>query len=62
MAYLLIDGLLMCRWTSEVSEGVDVDCNATYQVVVPTVYRSQVLSLAHDHHWSGHMGVTKTLE
>jgi len=31
-------------------------------VVVPTSYRSQVLGLAHDHPWSGHMGITKTYE
>lgn len=29
---------------------------------MPTTYRSQVLSLAHDHPWSGHMGITKTYD
>ncbi|KAJ0047442.1 hypothetical protein NL108_000158 [Boleophthalmus pectinirostris] len=58
VAYILDDGLLMCHWNSEATgtEGEHV----TYQVVVPTVYRAQVLSLAHDHPCSGHMGVTKT--
>lgn len=60
MAYFLDDGLLMRRWTSGVSE--EMDWSETYQVVVPTSYRSQVLALAHDHPWSGHMGITKTYE
>lgn len=56
VASLLDDGLLMRRWAGET---VGVDC-AIYQFVVPTAYRTQVLSLAHDHPWSGHMGITKT--
>ncbi len=59
VAYVLNDSLLMRRWAGEVFE--DVDC-AIYQVVVPTTYRSKVLSLAHDHPWSGHMGITKTYD
>lgn len=58
VAYVLVDGLLRRRWSTDIS--VDDDWTATYQVVVPSTYRSQVLSLAHDHPWSGHMGVTKT--
>lgn len=61
IAYVLDDGLLMCRDVSEdVNVPQDVNWSATYQVVVPMAYRLQVLSLAHDHLWSGHMGVTKT--
>lgn len=60
MYYFLDNVLLMCRWTSGVSE--EMDCSETYQVVVPTSYRSQILSIAHDHPWSGHMGITKTYE
>lgn len=58
VAYILDDGMLMRRWTDEImdNEGEHV----TYQVIVPTVFRAQVLSLAHDHPWSGHMGVAKT--
>lgn len=63
IAYVLDDGLLMHRRMSDVSEDVnvlqDIKWSATYQVIVPTAYRSQVLSLAHDHPWSGHLGVTK---
>ena len=32
------------------------------QVVVPTSYRQSVLSLAHDHLWSGHLGIAKTYD
>lgn len=60
MAYIMEDGLLMRRWISDACE--ESDSFAIYQVVVPTAYRSQVMSLAHDHPWSGHMGVTKTYE
>lgn len=58
-AYVYNDGLLMRRRVSDASEE-DANWSATYQVVVPMAYRSQALSLAHDHPWSGHMGVMKT--
>lgn len=58
IAYVLDNGLLMRRWASDVTE--NKDWGGIYQVVVPTVFRSQVLSLAHDHPWSGHLGITKT--
>nr|XP_033961533.1 uncharacterized protein LOC117463411 [Pseudochaenichthys georgianus] len=60
MAYIMEDHLLMRRWISDACE--ESDSVAIYQVVVPTTYRSQVMSLAHDHPWSGHMGVTKTYQ
>ena len=60
MAYILDDGLLMRRWTSDATE--DADWSATCQVVVPTAFRPHMLNLAHDHPWSGHMGVTKTYD
>ncbi|CDQ98709.1 unnamed protein product [Oncorhynchus mykiss] len=36
------------------------DWSEVCQVVVPTPFRQQVLSLAHDQAWSGHLGITKT--
>nr|XP_033967813.1 uncharacterized protein LOC117467977 [Pseudochaenichthys georgianus] len=60
MAYIMEDHLLMRRWISDACE--ESDSLAIYQVVVPTTYRSQVISLAHDHPWSGHMGVIKTYQ
>ncbi|XP_023815218.1 uncharacterized protein LOC110015381 [Oryzias latipes] len=58
-AYFYNDGLLMRRWTSG---NPSEDWAVTNQVVVPTVFRPQVLMLAHDHPWSGHLGVTKTYD
>lgn len=60
VAYLIDHGLLVRRWSGDVLDGGDL--NTTYQVVVPTAYRSQVLSLAHDNLWAGHLGVTKTYD
>lgn len=31
-----------------------------HQIVVPFQFRQHILNLAHDHPWSGHLGVTKT--
>ncbi len=40
----------------------DDEWNVVYQVVVPSIFRQQVLSLAHDHLLSGHLGVTKNVQ
>lgn len=32
------------------------------QIVVPVSFRDKVLSLAHDHHFAGHLGVNKTTD
>uniref|UniRef100_A0A3B3BUU0 Gypsy retrotransposon integrase-like protein 1 n=1 Tax=Oryzias melastigma TaxID=30732 RepID=A0A3B3BUU0_ORYME len=57
-AYFLDNDLLMRRW----SDGPENKDGVVYQVVVPTGYRNKVLSLAHDHPWSGHMGINKTYD
>lgn len=59
VCYLINDGVLMRRWSPAPS---DCDWNVVFQVVVPSIYRSHVLSLAHDSQWSGHLGVTKTYQ
>lgn len=55
--YFITDGLLMRKWKPRVA---DDECFTVCQIVVPTDYRSHVLSLAHDHVMAGHLGVTKT--
>lgn len=50
----------MCKWKSHVD--ARGDWNAVYQIVIPTGLRQNVLSLAHDHQWSGHLGITKTYD
>lgn len=56
--YYVEEGLLMRKWSSPVSAGLD--WGVVTQVVVPSPYRQQVLSLAHDSPWAGHLGVSKT--
>ena len=53
--YFLDDGVLMRRWSPDSSEARVVN-----QVVVPTAYRAQILSLAHDSTMAGHLGIKKT--
>ncbi len=52
------DGLLLRKWHTNNTS--DDEWNVVYQVVVPSIFCQQVLSLAHDHLLSGHLGVTKT--
>ncbi len=48
-------GVLMRKWVSGSDEWTSV-----HQVVVPTPFRQQVLSLAHDSNLAGHLGIKKT--
>lgn len=58
VVYFLDNGLLMRRWRSTVD--MESNWNDVFQIVVPVPYIQQVLSLAHDHVLSGHLGITKT--
>ena len=64
--FLYVDnGMLMRKWVSRPmlrELGIDEDWGTVHQVVVPTVYRQDVLQLAHEHPWSGHLGITKTYD
>ncbi len=33
--------------------------NVVHQILMPLKFRLHVLSLAHDHPWSGHLGINK---
>ena len=59
VAYFIDNGLLMRKWTAHCS---DADWTSVSQIVVPMKHRQGVLSLAHDHAWSGHLGITKTYD
>ena len=49
----------MRKWRSpEVS--ADDELAVNHQIVVPKIYRSEILSLAHETPMSGHLGVNKT--
>ncbi|XP_077940982.1 uncharacterized protein LOC144385285 isoform X1 [Gasterosteus aculeatus] len=54
------DKVLMRHWSRSLNPGQQDDWNVVHQIVVPSKFRSQVLELAHDHPWSGHLGITKT--
>lgn len=56
--FYIQDGVLMRRWCPVMIPGAD--WNVETQIVVPELYRPQVLALAHDDHWSGHLGIRKT--
>ncbi|XP_067261173.1 uncharacterized protein [Chanodichthys erythropterus] len=57
-AYFIENGLLMRWWCADVA--CDSEWTSVHQIVIPVCYRQIVLSLAHDHDLSGHLGVKKT--
>ncbi len=58
VSFVVKAGLLMRKWHK--NNTTDDEWNVVYQVVVPSIFHQQVLTLAHDHLLSGHLGVTKT--
>lgn len=58
VSFLYDDCVLLRKWVSVAG----MECDAVRQVVVPTEFRSQVLSLAHDHALSGHLGIKKNIQ
>ena len=58
-AYYVDNGVLMHKWKVH---DIDGDWSTVSQVVLPTLYRQQVLSVAHDPAWSGHLGISKTFD
>uniref|UniRef100_A0A8C6PGU5 Gypsy retrotransposon integrase-like protein 1 n=1 Tax=Nothobranchius furzeri TaxID=105023 RepID=A0A8C6PGU5_NOTFU len=58
--YYVENDLLMRRWVNPkqlTSPSVSVN-----QIVIPECYRHQVLALAHESRWSGHLGIRKTYQ
>uniref|UniRef100_A0A671WFH3 Gypsy retrotransposon integrase-like protein 1 n=1 Tax=Sparus aurata TaxID=8175 RepID=A0A671WFH3_SPAAU len=58
-SFFIDKGVLMRKWVSQ-PKVCDEDWSTVYQIVVPLEYRRHVMELAHEHLWSGHLGVTKT--
>ena len=59
ICFYIKNGILMRTWRSpEVS--ADDERAVNYQIVVSKIYRSEILSLAHQTPMSGHLGVNKT--
>ena len=49
----------MRKWHSP-EVPADDEWAVNHQIVVPKIYRSEILSLAHENPLSGHLGVNKT--
>lgn len=60
IAFYLDDGMLMRKWCPTVIS--HSDWNVIEQIVIPIPFRQHVLKMAHEHQWSGHLGVTKTYQ
>ena len=58
VGYYLDNDILMRKWSPLVDAGLE--WSAVFQIVVPTAFRQQVLSVAHESKWAGHFGVAKT--
>lgn len=53
--------VLMRKWqTNKATENDNSGYEPIHQIIVPKKYRPNILEMAHDISWSGHMGVEKT--
>lgn len=52
-AYFVENGLLLHKWCPNVTD--DSEWSVVCQIVIPSCYRQQVLSLAHDHDLTGYL-------
>ena len=59
LCYFMKDDVLMRKWRPP-DASVEDEWKVVYQIVVPKVYRKEVLNLAHDSAMAGHLGVNKT--
>ncbi|MCP4254336.1 MAG: hypothetical protein GY775_13195, partial [Candidatus Scalindua sp.] len=53
------NGLLMRKWRPP-EAGLDEDWRVVHQIIIPRIYRKDILSLAHDSPMAGHLGINKT--
>ena len=59
ICFYIKNGILMRKWRSP-EIPADDEWAVNHQIVVPKIYRSEILSLAHETPMSGHLGVNKT--
>ena len=59
VCYYIKNGVLMRKWRPP-DVPVEDEWTVKHQIVVPKLYRSEILSLAHENQMSGHLGVNKT--
>ena len=61
VCFYLNDGILMRKWRTPDST-IEEEWKVLHQVVVPKVYRTEVLRIAHDSILAGHLGINKTYQ
>ena len=59
ICFYIKNGILMRKWRSP-EVPADDEWAVNHQIVIPKIYRSEILSLAHETPMSGHLGVNKT--
>ena len=59
VCFYVKNGILMRKWRPPDVSAED-ECTVNHQIVVPRVYRPEILNLAHDTPMSGHLGINKT--
>ena len=57
--YYVSNGVLMCKWRPSNVPASD-EWLVVRRVVVPKVYQSEILKLAHESSVDGHLGINKT--
>ena len=60
--YYLDRDVLMRRWAPRTVPEEDVSWSTVHQVIVPNCYRKDIISVAHDNNFAGHLGRRKTLD
>ncbi len=60
VCYFVQEGILMRKWRPP-DVSADDEWAVKYQIVIPKVYRYEILSLAHETPLAGHLGSRKTL-
>ena len=59
VCYYVKDDILFRKWRPP-GASPDEEWRVVHQIVVPTVYRNDILHMAHDSLLSGHLGIKKT--
>ena len=59
VCFYVKNGILMKKWRPPDVSAED-EWTVNYQIVVPRLYRSEILNLAHENTMSGHLGINTT--
>ena len=59
VCYFTKNEILMRKWLPP-DVSADAEWSVIYQIVIPLLYRKEIISMAHDTPMSGHLGVNKT--